>query len=336
MSLPVSAEAGRPSKEFTSITGNAEPIHAPRRYRLGLALSCGAAKGLAHIGVIQVLEEEGLQVDVVAGASMGAYVGSIWATGVDGQEMERLAREVHGKWGLAKLVDPVFPPRRGFILGEAIKRRLQKTVGDLHFEQLPRPIHVVATNLFTLERVIFNRGPVAPAVHASIAIPGVCAPVEIDGETYIDGGIADPLPVSVLESLGCDVIVAVNTIPTPAFMRVVQEREHELEVLRGRRPVRRFLNRHLNYFARGNVLDIMMRAVHGAQIRVAEEACRHADVVMRPLAVDAHWYEFNQPGKFIALGRRVAQEHVAQIKELLARKVAHENAEAHNSVAAVA
>jgi len=308
------------------------------RCRLGLALSAGGAKGLAHIGIIQVLEENGIEVDVVAGCSMGAYVAAAWGYGCNGKEMEKLAREVEGRWGVWRLVDPVFPPREGFIRGRAVKRRLQRTIGDIHFSELTRPIRVVATNLYTLDRAVFSSGDVASAVHASIAIPGVCAPVMIDGETYVDGGIADPLPVDVLEEMGVDRIIAVNTIPTPAYMRCCMEMEREQEELHGRRH--RFLkalNRQVNYFAPGNILDIMMRAVHGSQIRVAEEACLHADIVLRPLGMDARWYEFDKPVKYIAIGRRVAEEHLEEIRSLAnGRTSAYEPQTADNTVAAIA
>jgi len=306
--------------------------------RIGLALSSGGAKGLAHVGVIQVLEENGIEVDVIAGCSMGAYVAAIWGYGCDGKAMEKLAREVEGRWGVWRLVDPAFPPREGFIRGQAVKKRLQRTIGDVQFSELQRPIRVVATNLYTLDRVVFSSGDVASAVHASVAIPGVCAPVTIDGETYVDGGIADPLPVDVLEEMGINRIIAVNMIPTPAYMRCCLEMEREQESLYGRRHnFLKALNRHANYFAPGNILDIMMRAVHGSQIRVAEEACRHADVVLRPLAMDARWYEFDKPCKYIALGRRVAEEHLEQIKSLVnKRTVSYEPEIADNPMAGLA
>jgi len=196
-------------------------------------------------------------------------------------------------------------------------------LGDRHFTELPRPIRIVATNLYTLDRMVFSSGEVASAVHASIAIPGVCAPVVIDGETYVDGAIADPLPVDVLEELGVNRIIAVNTIPTPTYMRCCVELEREQEALYGRRHLLlRALNRQVNYFAPGNILDIMMRAVQGSQIRVAEESCRRADVVLRPLSMDARWYEFDKPTKYIALGRRVAEEHLEEIKSLVKKRAA--------------
>src|SRR5205085_11422905 len=117
---------------------------------LGLALSSGAAKGFAHIGVIQVLEENGIEVDVVAGSSMGAYIGALWAYGLNGQDLERLARELEGRWALWSLIDPVFPPRQGFLRGYAVRRRLMRSIGNSRFSDMTKPLRVVAGDLATL------------------------------------------------------------------------------------------------------------------------------------------------------------------------------------------
>jgi NTE family protein len=288
---------------------------------IGLALSSGAAKGFAHIGVIQVLEENGIEVDIVAGASMGAYVGSIWAYGHDGTEMERLAREVEGRWKLWSLVDPIFPPRQGFLRGFAIKRRLERSLGSARFADLVRPMRVVATNLITLERKVFSAGQVSTAVHASVAVPGICVPVTIDGETYIDGGIMDPLPVEVLREMGVAKVIAVDAIPTPDTMRTTAEAESAKEK-RARNIFRKAISidKQLNYFARGNLFEILMRSVHGAQIRAAEASCRQADVVLRPDILDDRWLDFRHPGKFIALGREVAFRHLDELQSLTQSK----------------
>ncbi len=292
------------------------------RRRIGLALSSGGARSLAHIGVIQVLEENGIEVDVVAGCSMGAYIGSVWAYGSDGIEMERLAREVENRWGLLQLIDPFILPRQGFLRGEKVKRRLKNSIGDVHFSELVRPLRIVATNLNTLERTVFFSGEVATAVHASSAIPGACAPVKVDDELFIDGGISDPLPVDVLEEMGIERIIAVNTIPTAAYLRMRFEMDREQARLRGKKPsrVKLFMRHYLNYFAPGNILDTILRSFHGAQMRVAEESCLHADVVLRPLSFDGRWHDFRHPGKYIALGRREAEEHLDEIKALVSRK----------------
>jgi NTE family protein len=308
---------------------------------VGLALSSGAAKGFAHIGVIQVLEENGIDVDVVAGASMGAYVGSIWAHGSEGPELERIAREMEGRWALWTLIDPVFPPRQGFLRGYAVKKRLMRSIGDSHFSELVRPLRVVAGNLATLERVVFSSGEVAEAVHASVAVPGICVPITIGGETYIDGGIVDPLPVDVLREMGVSRVIAVDVIPTPDRIRYGLQLEREL-AQSSVKPLRRFfrkalpLNQQLNYFAPGNLFEILMRSIQGAQIRVAEAACQMADVVLRPDISSDRWGDCAKPAKFIALGREIALRHLAEIKELVARKEAsYEREFAPESVAAI-
>jgi predicted acylesterase/phospholipase RssA len=222
--------------------------------RVGLALSSGGARGLAHLGVIQVLEENGIEVDVIAGCSMGSYVGAVWAYGFDGVAMERLAREMEHKWGLFELIDPFLLPRKGFLRGEKIKERLKRTIGDCHFAELVRPLRIVATHLATLDRVVLSQGEVASAVHASSAIPGACVPVDLDGERYIDGGIADPLPVDVLREMGIEMVIAVNTIPTPRYLRGRLALQRERDARRGKKTNRfkAFVNRYLNYFAPGN------------------------------------------------------------------------------------
>ena len=287
------------------------------RCRVGIALSSGGAKGLAHIGVIQVLEENGIDIDVVAGSSMGAYVGAVWCSGFDGQVCEKIARENEHRFGLLKLIEPSFPPRQGFLKPARVVKRLRRSIGNPHFSDLTRPLRVVATHLDTLERAVFSSGEVADAVEASIAIPGICVPVELDGEVYIDGGIADPLPVDVLREMGIERVIAVNTIPTPERLRYCSDLDKEMAMglPKGFR-MPDFLNRHFNYFANGNILDIMLRSIHGAQTRVAEAAGREADVVLRPLACDVKWHDFTHPRKYIALGREAAEGLLSELKTL--------------------
>ncbi|MSU56565.1 MAG: hypothetical protein EXS35_00005 [Pedosphaera sp.] len=309
---------------------------------VGLALSSGAAKGFAHIGVIQVLEENGIEVDVVAGSSMGAYVGSLWAQGNDGTELERLARELEARWALWTLIDPVFPPRQGLMRGFAVKKRLMRSLGHARFGDLPRPLRIVASNLATLERVVFSSGEVADAVHASSAVPGICVPVTLDGETYIDGGIVDPLPVDVLREMGISRVIAVDVIPSPERIRSglaagrEPDRTHETTAHKLYRKIRP-VNQRLNYFARGNIFEILMRSIYGAQIRVAEASCRLADVVLRPEICDDRWVDYRQPGKFIQLGREAAERQLAEIKTLVNRtEMNHEPNPIAEAVAAIA
>jgi NTE family protein len=286
------------------------------RCRVGLALSSGGARGLAHIGVIQVLEENGIDIDVVAGSSMGAYVGAHWAYGHDGIACEKIARHLESRWGLIHLLDPVMPPRQGFLSTRRVARWLRRGIGDIRFIELARPLRVVATDFETLDRVTFSSGEVALAVEASIAIPGICVPVRLNGRTLMDGGIADPLPVGVLSEMGVERIIAVNTIPTSAHLATCVGCASESRPQGGTHGIGGWFNRHLNYFARGNLCDILMRANFGGQMRVAEQACHLADVVLRPWVCDARWHDFTNPGKYITLGRKAAAGQLAEIKAL--------------------
>jgi NTE family protein len=202
---------------------------------------------------------------------------------------------------------------------------LKKSIGDVRFAELLRPLRVMATNLETLERTVFSSGEVAAAVHASIAVPGICVPVSLNGETYIDGGIVDPLPVDVLREMGVGRVIAVNAIPTPDRIRYCLQAERELADLpkkRAREVIRKLapVDEHLNYFARGNILEILMRSIHGAQGCMAETLGRQADIVLRPEICDDRWVDFRNPAKYIALGRKIAERRLGEIKMLVERK----------------
>ncbi|TAK95914.1 MAG: hypothetical protein EPO07_14970 [Verrucomicrobia bacterium] len=319
----------------------AEPFAANARWLardmadclVGLALSSGGAKGFAHIGVIQVLEENGIEVDVVAGTSMGAYIGSLWASGCDGARMEQLAREMEARRAMWSLIDPAFPPRQGFLRGYALKHRLMQTIGRARFADLARPLRVIATSLNAQERVVFSSGEVAAAVHASVAVPGLCVPVTLGDESYVDGGIADPLPVDVLQEMGVRTIIAVNTIPTPERLRYWRQKAQSARAQHDAEHQRRWwrrvfpIEKHLNYLAPGNILEILMRSVHGAQSRAAENACRRASFVLRPDICDDRWLDLHHPGQYLAAGREIASRHVDEIKALIREEGEHHELE---------
>lgn len=291
--------------------------------KIGLALSSGGAKGLAHIGVLQVLEENGIPIDAMAGSSMGAYIAACWGYGYTGKEIEALAREVEGRWGWLRLVDPLLTPRRGFLKGTRIRDRLAAQIHNARFEDLRHPVHIIATKLDTFERVVFSSGDVAEAVHASIAVPGICRPVSINGESYVDGGIVDPVPVKALRDMNVDIIIAVRVLPTPETIREwIREGKACVGEFHGRCQKGRsgWFNRHFNYFAYGNILNTMMRAIHAAQIRIAEASCLQADLVLSPISPDGAWTDFTNPGKYIALGRACAEAQLDEIRRVLQQR----------------
>ncbi len=179
---------------------------APRR--LGLALGSGGARGLAHLGVIKVLREEGLTPHVVAGTSMGALVGAAIAAGKE-HEIEAFALELDLKGFVMQFLDLTFP-RSGLVDGGKITRFLRGKIGDLRMEDLDIPFAAVATEIRSGREVVIRSGPVLDAVRASISIPGMFTPVERDGDMLVDGGLVDPVPVGLVRELGADVVVAVD------------------------------------------------------------------------------------------------------------------------------
>ena len=283
--------------------------------QVGLVLSSGAARGLAHVGVIQVLEESGIEVDIVAGSSMGAYIGAVWGAGYGGHEMEKFAREIEGYRGLWKLMDPAIFPRRGFLLTDRVRRRLEKTIGAVHFSDMARPVRIVATRLDTLERVVLSSGSVVDAVLASLAIPGICVPVMQGSIPYVDGGICDPLPVDALTDIGVRKIIAVNTIATPETIKACSS-ESAASGAPGATWLRA-LNTWFNPFAHGNSFDTLMRSMHAAQTRLAEASCRKANVVLRPYSCEGRWHDFSMPSRYIALGRQEAEAKLSKIRKLI-------------------
>jgi NTE family protein len=283
---------------------------------VGLALSAGGARGLAHIGVIRVLEREGIAVDMVAGSSMGALISAAWAVGKSADEMEAIAKSVKSKRVFLKLLDPMFPGA-GIFRGMRVWNFLRGIVDDLTFDDTIIPLRVVATDLNTTEKVVFGEGKLVDAIRASVSIPGVFRPVINNGHTLIDGGIADPVPVNVLAQAGVARIIAVNTIPNRDHLH--ERDRYRCEVLRAPRKHRRGILRETGPVIEtpGTIIDIYMRSMHAMQSHIAEEACANADVVLRPLRPDAVWYDFYNPEPYIACGEQAAEAALPRLKELV-------------------
>ena len=174
---------------------------------MALALGSGGARGYAHIGAIEVLEERGCEIVSVAGSSMGAVVGGLHAAG---------SLPVYADWtrtltqrDVLRLLDPSFRAPGAF-RGEKILARVGELLGDVLIEDLPIPYTAVATDLLSRREVWFQRGPVVTAIRASIALPGVFTPVMVNGRLLADGGLLNPVPVAPATSAAADLTVAVS------------------------------------------------------------------------------------------------------------------------------
>jgi NTE family protein len=189
-----------------------EPIAPPKVLHLGLALGGGAARGFAHVGVIQVLEEAGIQPELVVGTSAGSLVAALYASGKNSAQLRRVAETMEE----AEITDWMMPIlNRGALRGEALARYVNSQVGGRLIEQMKIPLGIVATDLHNGEPVLFRRGNTGSAVRASSAVPAVFQPVKIGTREYVDGGLVSPVPVRQAREMGANVVIAVDISTDP-------------------------------------------------------------------------------------------------------------------------
>ena len=185
--------------------------HLRQRIRVGLALGGGAARGLAHIGVLSVLEEAGIPIDAIAGTSAGAMIGAAYCAGVEIPQLLEHAKD-GGWWQISR---PTWP-RHGLLSFEKMEHWITDMIGDVDIRDLKIPFAAVATDIETGERVILREGPVGKVIRASCSVPGIVAPMEYQGRLLCDGGISDNLPDYAARSLGADYVIGVDVF-APAF-----------------------------------------------------------------------------------------------------------------------
>jgi len=179
----------------------------PKRPKIGLALGSGGPKGLAHIGVIKILEENNIPIDFIAGSSIGALIGGFYSATKDIGQVEKIA--LNANWRqLLSLIDPSL--QRGLIGGEKIKKFVERHIGKIKFQDLKIPFSAITTDLKTGEIISINQGEVASAIRASISIPLVFKPVERKGRLLADGGLSLPVPVKTARRMGAELVIAVN------------------------------------------------------------------------------------------------------------------------------
>jgi NTE family protein len=183
-----------------------------KKPRLGLALGGGAARGFAHVGVIQVLEESGIKPDLVVGTSAGSLVAALYASGKTPAELTQVSQTMEE----ATFTDWQLPGlSRGLIKGEALARYVNGQVRNQTIDKMPIPLGIVATDLRTGDPILFRRGDTGMGVRASSAVPAVFQPVSIAGHEYVDGGLVSPVPVRFAKEMGAEVIVAVDISSPP-------------------------------------------------------------------------------------------------------------------------
>ena len=273
--------------------------HVARRLAhrvVGLALSSGGARGIAHVGVLRVLEREGIPIDMLAGTSAGSLFGGLYAAGHPVNDIARFALNFHNKLKLRSgLLDLNLPPRTGLIGGRRFRNYLEQVFGGATFEELKIPLYVVAADVLTGEEVIFEKGSVADAVRASTSIVGIVSPHQFDGRHLIDGGAVNPLPISVLAERGADIIIASRVIPS-----LEDERE-------GGQAARRWKSL--------NILGVIVNSQSIMEREIIKTRLGPVDVLIHPRVEVYTAMDYHQAAEFIRLGEEAAEQVVDEIKQ---------------------
>ncbi len=309
------------NQKFNKSLKVATPMRQPR---IGLALGCGGAKALVHMGVIKAFEENDIPIHAIAGCSMGAYVGALWATGHDSKQMIAIASEFKDKESFKKLADPAVPPIKGLFHGNRLKSHLEGFISDPQIQDLDRDFIAIAANLDNYQRVVFNSGSLLDAVHASCAMPGIIVPVTVNGIRCVDGGVVDPVPVgSLRDYLDVDIIIAVSTTPELSDIEAAEPVitiEEVAPTNEGDSWLRTKINsigKKYNPAAKGNMLDTLRRSLKASQIRIAHDACMRADLALHPITEETAWHQYEKFAHFIEVGEKTTLVAMPEIKKLL-------------------
>ncbi|PEY41401.1 esterase [Bacillus cereus] len=250
--------------------------------KIGLALGSGGAKGFAHVGIIKVLREANIPIDMIAGSSMGALIGTFYAAGCNVERLYRMATVFKRKYYLDFTV-----PKMGFISGKRVKDMIKMFTYNKKIEELDIPTAVVATDILKGEKVVFTSGSIADAVRASISVPGVFVPEKIDGRLLVDGGVIDRIPVSVVKGLGADIVIAVDVSPIKVNGEVT------------------------------SIYDVIMQSIEIMQHELVVNRQIASDLMMRPAVEQFSSRAFTHIEDIIRVGEEEAEKHIQKIYSLI-------------------
>lgn len=253
-----------------------------QRPKIGLALGSGGARGFAHLGAIKVLKDEGIPIDLIAGSSMGAMVGCFYGAGLDINRLYKLSKAFKRKYYLDFTI-----PRMGFIAGAKVKELIRIFTHGKMLEQLDIPVRVVATDLMTGEKVIFDKGSIADAVRASISIPGIFVPEKLNGRLLVDGAVVDRVPVSVVKEMGADIVIAID----------VSQVKTNTEIT--------------------SIYDVIMQSLDIMQMELVNYRAVDSDIMIRPSVEMYSSRAFTNIDDIILIGEQETRKQINSIKKII-------------------
>lgn len=269
--------------------------------QVGLALSSGNARGFAHIGVFKVLEQEGIPVDMIAGTSAGAIFGALYAAGHPVETIKEFAVHVQEQYNFLtgfRYWDFRIPPRSGVIKGNMVLNYFRTWLSNKTFDELKIPLYIVAADLISGEEIVFERGPVAEAMRASMSVIGILEPAHVADRFLIDGGAVNPVPSQLLADKGMNIIMASNVIPS------LEDRLHRREQKREGRPP--------------NAVGILMGAMEIMESEIIKTRMGPVDILIQPDVARYGTMEYNKVHELVQRGEEAAWLQIPHIRQLLA------------------
>jgi NTE family protein len=262
---------------------------AKERKKIGLALGGGGAKGLAHIGVIKILEKYGIPIDFIAGTSMGALVGGWYAAHRNVQSLEKIFFEIDENEILS--VRKVARKKDGILFSDKLViKDLDDGFYGRRIEDLSIPFKAIATDVVSGEEVILDKGDLYEAINASIALPIVFKPVRIDGRILMDGGFANPVPADVVRKMGADYVIAVDV--SSKWLNVEDE---------ATKPQK--------------ISSLVSKAFSALEYQIAQRILKDADIIIRPAVLGYDWRDFYKAKEIIGKGADEIREHIEEIQD---------------------
>lgn len=260
------------------------PTVTPQPAKIAVVLGAGVSRGFAHVGVLKALETQKIPIHLIVGTSVGSFVGSIYASGIDAFHVQKMALAIEKD----DVVDLTLPAN-GFIRGEKLENYVNKALQNAVIERLKIPFRAVATNVQTGEEVVFAVGNTGKAVRASCSVPGVFQPVRIGDKSYLDGGLVSPVPVDAARKTGADIVIAVDI--SAGVARTLPQ----------------------------GIVETILQSIDIMYAKIAEVQLRNADVVIRPRVGHINSSDFNKRHEAILEGEKAATEALPQIQQILSR-----------------
>ena len=255
------------------------------RHRIAVALGSGGLRGLVHVGVLKVFAREGIPVDYIAGCSIGGLIGALYCAGLDPEMIHKLAKNLKRRHWLDFVM-----PKMGIVSGQRALETIRLLTRNKRFDELELPLAVVATELCQGKEHVFREGEVASAVRASISVPGIFLPYEMNGMTFIDGAVVNPTPVDIAREMGGDIVIGVDLAHAGTVCNIT------------------------------NVFDVIIQSIDIMEREIFKHRNHSCDVLIQPSVAHIPPSSFDSMDECVEIGEKAAEAAIPEIMKLIAER----------------